>query len=48
MKSKLNISLLAIILFSTLGCNKDFLKEKPLSIIAHDNLFVDKEGFEAG
>ena len=31
-----------------IGCSKDFLTEKPLAVIAPDNLYVDKKGFEAG
>lgn len=42
------ISLLSIILGSSLGCKKTFLDETPQAIIAPDNLYVDKAGFEAG
>lgn len=30
------------------GCKKSFLTEKPLAIIAPENLYVNKNGFEAG
>jgi hypothetical protein len=30
------------------GCKKDFLDEKPLAVIAPDNLYVNKAGFESG
>ena len=30
------------------SCNKDFLKPKPLSFFAPENVYVDKVGFEAG
>ncbi len=34
--------------FTTTGCKEDFLIEQPVNIIAPDNLYVDKTGFEAG
>lgn len=48
MKSKIKLNILIASLLLSLGCGKDFLKEKPLAIIAPDNLYVNKEGFEAG
>lgn len=30
------------------SCNKDFLKPKPLSFFAPENVYVDKAGFESG
>lgn len=30
------------------ACNKDFLKPKPLSFFAPENVYVDKAGFESG
>lgn len=42
------IALLSILLGSTLGCKKTFLDETPQAIIAPDNLYVNKAGFEAG
>ncbi len=40
-------ALLGIIIIAG-GCKKDFLKEEPKAIIAPDNLYVNKAGFEAG
>lgn len=40
--------ILIILLFSSFGCKKSFLDEKPKAILAPDNLYVNKEGFEAG
>lgn len=37
-----------MVCLSTTGCKEDFLIEKPLDIIAPDNLYVDRAGFEAG
>lgn len=42
------ISMLSALLLSTIGCKKDFLIEKPNAIIAPDNLYVNKAGFESG
>lgn len=42
------VSIFTILLVSSLGCKKDFLTEQPKAIIAPDNLYVDKAGFEAG
>lgn len=36
------------LLLLVFGCNEDFLLEKPQAILAPDNLYVNKEGFEAG
>ncbi len=36
------------LLSATIGCSKDFLTEQPIAIIAPDNLYVDKKGFESG
>ncbi|KAB7727362.1 RagB/SusD family nutrient uptake outer membrane protein [Rudanella paleaurantiibacter] len=33
---------------SSTGCREEFLVEKPLNIIAPDNLYVNREGFESG
>jgi hypothetical protein len=35
-------------LFCTQSCKKDFLKPKPLSFFAPENVYVNKAGFEAG
>ncbi len=46
-----NIFKLAIIFFAIItvyGCSKSFLEEDPKALIAPDNLYVDKAGFEAG
>lgn len=40
--------MLSALLLSTIGCKKDFLIEKPNAIIAPDNLYVNKAGFESG
>nr|WP_294897233.1 RagB/SusD family nutrient uptake outer membrane protein [uncultured Pedobacter sp.] len=44
----LKISFLATILVLQLGCKKTFLDEQPKGIIAADNLYVSKDGFNAG
>lgn len=49
MKKNLIISAYIPVLFILLaGCNKNYLTESPEAIIAPDNLYVDKAGFEAG
>lgn len=48
MKSIIKFSFLLTLLFSVFGCKKSFLEEKPLAIIAPENLYVNKAGFEAG
>lgn len=48
MNNKIKFSLLSLLLLSSLSCKKDFLTERPLAIIAPDNLYVNKTGFEAG
>ena len=48
MKKIFKISFLSAILVLQFGCKKTFLDEKPLGIIAADNLYVSKEGFQAG
>ena len=47
MKNKFVIGSLLLLTIS-MGCNKDFLTEKPLAEIAPDNLYVNKAGFESG
>ena len=42
------IVLLPFVLLMSAGCKKDFLVEKPLAVIAPDNLYVNKAGFESG
>ena len=42
------ILLLPFVLLMSAGCKKDFLVEKPLAVIAPDNLYVNKAGFESG
>jgi len=48
MKSIIKISILSVLFFAGAGCKKSFLTEKPLAVIAPDNLYVNKAGFEAG
>jgi len=44
------IILIPCVLFAALttGCRKDFLTEAPRAVIAPDNLYVNKSGFESG
>ncbi len=42
------LSILSVLLLPSLGCKKSFLEETPQAIIAPDNLYVSKQGFEAG
>lgn len=42
------IVLLPFVVLMSAGCKKDFLDEKPLAVIAPDNLYVNKAGFESG
>lgn len=37
-----------LLVWTGAGCRKDFLTEQPLSVIAPDNLYVNKSGFESG
>jgi hypothetical protein len=48
MNKKYTLSLLTAILLSTVSCQKNFLTEDPKAIIAPDNLYVNKAGFESG
>lgn len=48
MNNKYKILVITLLLFSSLNCKKSFLQENPLAIIAPDNLYVNKAGFEAG
>jgi starch-binding outer membrane protein, SusD/RagB family len=49
MKNKYtSLVLLSCVVLLITGCQKDFLDEKPLAIIAPDNLYVNKSGFESG
>ncbi|MBC7654219.1 MAG: RagB/SusD family nutrient uptake outer membrane protein, partial [Oligoflexus sp.] len=48
MKKILKISFLLVLIVLQFGCKRTFLDEKPLGIIAADNLYVSKEGFQAG
>lgn len=41
-------TLLILIAFIGIYCNKNYLEEQPAAIIAADELYVDKAGFEAG
>ncbi len=45
---KLYLLTLLLTGLTTTGCKDDFLIEKPLDIIAPDNLYVDRAGFDAG
>ena len=42
------IVLLPFVVLISAGCKKDFLDEKPMAVIAPDNLYVNKAGFESG
>lgn len=42
------LSLSIILVLSSLQCRKGFLDEEPKAIIAPDNLYVNKAGFDAG
>lgn len=48
MNNTFKICFLSLLVLSSLNCKKDFLVEEPLAIIAPDNLYVNKAGFEAG
>lgn len=48
MNIKYKLSLLTVMLLSTVSCQKNFLSEEPKAIIAPDNLYVNKAGFESG
>lgn len=48
MSKILKISFLSALLLLQFGCKKDFLQEKPLAIIAADNLYVSQDGFQSG
>ncbi|HLU93924.1 MAG TPA: RagB/SusD family nutrient uptake outer membrane protein [Membranihabitans sp.] len=48
MKNYIQYLILTIaLLLTSVGCNDDFLKPKPLSFFAPENAFVDAEGFDA-
>lgn len=42
------LSIFALVSLTTVGCKEDFLVEQPVNIIAPENLYVNKAGFEAG
>jgi hypothetical protein len=48
MNKNIIAALSLILMISGSACNKTFLEEKPLAIIAPDNLYVNKQGFESG
>jgi hypothetical protein len=48
MNKFIKLSLSTIFILSSLQCRKGFLDEKPVAIIAPDNLYVNKAGFDAG
>lgn len=48
MNIKYKLSLIIVMLLSTVSCQKSFLSEDPKAIIAPDNLYVSKAGFESG
>ena len=49
MKNIVKLSLLtAFIALATTACKEDFLVEEPVNIIAPENLYINKSGFEAG
>ena len=44
----IKISVLVVLILVVAGCKKSFLTEKPLNIIAPENLYINKSGFESG
>jgi hypothetical protein len=48
MNKIIKASILTLILATPFACKKDFLNETPQAIIAPDNLYVNKAGFESG
>ena len=48
MNKIIKTSLFFLLLTVTFSCSKSFLEEKPLALIAPDNLYVNKAGFESG
>jgi hypothetical protein len=48
MNNKIKFSIAIMLFIVGVGCSKEFLTEQPLAVIAPDNLYVDKKGFEAG
>ena len=49
MKNIIKLFILTLVVsFGTTGCKDDFLVEEPVNIIAPENLYVNKSGFEAG
>lgn len=48
MKNIFKKAIVFSIVISSLGCAKSFLEEDPKALIAPDNLYVNKAGFEAG
>ncbi len=48
MKTLIKISFFSMLLITAAGCKKSFLTETPVAVIAPDNLYVNKAGFEAG
>jgi len=48
MKNIIKISSFLLLLIAGISCNKSFLEESPLALIAPDNLYVNKAGFESG
>ena len=48
MNKIIKTSLFFLTLTVAYSCSKSFLEEKPLALIAPDNLYVNKAGFESG
>jgi hypothetical protein len=48
MNKIIKTSLFFLLLTVIFSCSKSFLEEKPLALIAPDNLYVNKAGFESG
>lgn len=48
MNKIIKISAFFFLLITALSCNKSFLEENPLALIAPDNLYINKAGFESG
>ncbi len=47
MKNIIKYSLIWVLIFSFFSCNEDYLKPKPLSFFAPENIFVNEAGFKS-
>jgi hypothetical protein len=48
MKTRISFNITFVLLFIFTSCADDFLDENPRNIIAPENLYVNKAGFEFG